>query len=159
MRNVDGHSSITSIDVQLVASSSPTTTPTPTCDDSNKEIYFISMIVLASVLGVLLSLLLVFVCIKCCRNCSNFSISKPSKRAPVSSIYAGGVGASYKSFSEMNYVTLQSPPSNKSSPDLGVRVNNAPSGRVRSRPKTSRKNLPTSEDHDKDRPRWNNTEA
>jgi len=124
------------------ATTPPATTATappesPECDDKNKKIYFIAMIVLASVLGALLLLLLLIpLCVICCRSTS-LGISN-SRKATVKRSGVSTAGATYKSFSEMNYVTLADlPPSYPSTPELGVRVENHSSGRVRSRPKSS----------------------
>ena len=81
----DSKSEIAVVKVTLTTeATTPTTTEatTPECDDKNKKLYFIIMIVLASVLGGLLILLVLgFICFKCCcrfifrvhlRNCLTF---------------------------------------------------------------------------------------
>ena len=75
---IDSLSTVVVVRIQLKTTASVTSSPdTPTtpapappqCDDENKKIYFIAMIVLASVLGaLLLLLLLVPLCIICCRS-------------------------------------------------------------------------------------------
>ena len=75
---IDSLSTAVVVRIQLKTTASVTSSPeTPTtpatappeCDDENKKIYFIAMIVLASVLGaLLLLLLLVPLCLICCRS-------------------------------------------------------------------------------------------
>lgn len=141
---VDSLSTVVVVRIQLKTSvkpspETPTTTAAapPECDDKKKKIYFIAMIALASVLGALLLLLLLIpLCVICCRSTS-LGISN-SRKATVKRSGVHTAGATYKSFSEMNYVTLADlPPSYPSTPELGVRVENHSSGRVRSRPKSS----------------------
>jgi len=143
---IDSLRTVVVVRIQLKTTASVTSSPdTPTtpapappeCDDENKKIYFIAMIVLASVLGaLLLLLLLVPLCLICCRSTS-LGISN-SRKATVKRSGVQTTGATYKSFSEMNYVTLADlPPSYPSTPELGVRVESHSSGRVRARQRSS----------------------
>jgi len=152
-RQVDGRSvtALVQVEVQISATTPSTTTTTTTpapaeCDDKKEKLYFIIMIVLASVLGALLILLLlILICVKCCRS-STVPISK-TRKATVKGSAVVTAGATFKSFSEMNYVTLQEPPpSYTSSQVMGARVENNGAGRMRSRPKASKRNRPANPD-------------
>jgi len=153
-RQVDGRSvtALVQVAVQTSATTpSPATTTTTTtapaeCDNKKENLYFIIMIVLASVLGAqLILLLLILICVKCCRS-STIGISK-TRKATVKGSAVVTAGATFKSFSEMNYVTLQEPPpSYTSSQVMGARVENNGAGRMRSRPKASKRNRPANPD-------------
>jgi len=135
-----------------VTTTTTTTTSPPDpgqedCTEAKQKLYFWLMIGLASGLGaVLLLLLLLLLCFCCCRKSGSSGISKTSQpSAKNAGIYT--TGAVYKSYSDQNYVTLHEVQSSESVSSTSSESSGSPhlssaTGRVRSRPKSSKRNLP-----------------
>jgi len=138
----------TVLNLEMVTANQNPAPPDDEEEKSKENLYFWLMIGFASGLGALLLLLLIIaLCFCCCRGSSSVGIAKSSQPSVKNAgIYT--TGASYKSYSEMNYVTLQevhsseSIGSSNSSESSGSPHLNSATGRVRSRPKSSKRALP-----------------
>jgi len=140
LRTLDSMSSfgVINIDVGTTATPAPSSstdastgsTPDPQCNDENKKLYFILMIVFAVLFGLtLLAAICTPIIIKLCRKDNVMSMTGPLSRK--ASMKTSGIvtkNALYRSFSEMNYDTASSKKSDDSSPELETRVRS--SGRV-----------------------------
>jgi len=134
---------VINIEVGYTATPNPSTvsttgsTPDPQCNDDNKQLYFILMIVFAVLFGLTLLLAICTpIIIKLCRKDNVMSLTGPMSRK--ASMKTSGVvtkNALYRSFSEMNYDTASSKKSTDSSPELETRVRS--SGRVKKAKKNS----------------------
>jgi len=141
---------VVSISIGTSATTQAPTTNVPTesttsggddgeCDDDNKELYFILMIVFASLLGLaLLVLICTPIILKLCRRDNVLGITGTNSNK--AHLINGGVlkeGATFTQFSEMNYDTLggdtqsNRSTSTDSSPELQPRI--TASGRVKAK--------------------------
>lgn len=141
----DGHLAISVVRLDVTAPTTTTessdtpspTSPTPPPPPGQcNDIYFILTIVLASVLGVTLILIICTpIILKFCRKSRVGKMTGPlSRKATTKKAGVLMSGASFKSFSDMNYATLQESPTQTPPPPPGLEhLTVKPNGRVRTR--------------------------